>query len=100
MTLKKFFIFSLVQWLVFTFLKIWLFGHLVLSNAGLQNILFWVLTGIVFIVIAKGFGIISYFEAIFLVVVWLLVDLLLDLILTSIFTGLGIFINRAFGPDI
>jgi len=91
MTIKNLFLYSFLQWLLFSLLKIWFFNYEILSNAGWQNILFWIFCAIIAAAVVRRFGIINYLEAMFLIIVWILGDLLLDLMILSIYTGLGIF---------
>jgi len=91
MTIKNLFLYSFLQWIFFSLLKIWVFNYEILSNAGWQNILFWLLSAVIAAAVVRRFGIINYLEAMFLIIVWILGDLLLDLMILSIYTGLGIF---------
>ena len=91
MTAKKFLLFLILQWVIFTFVKVWLFNTQVFASATLQNWFFWAIIAFVSVIFVRRFGIISYFECIFLLIMWVVVDLFLDLLITSSYTGLGIF---------
>ena len=91
MTIKNLFLYSFLQWVFFSLLKLWFFNYEILSNSGWQNILYWLLAAVIAAAMVRRFGVIYFLEAIFLIIVWTLGDLLLDLMLLSIYTGLGIF---------
>ena len=96
MTPKKFLLFLLIQWVVFTFIKLWLLNGLVFSSQTFQNWFFYALVAVFFVALVRRFGVISYFEVFFALGVWIVVDLLLDLIITSNFTGLALFKSTVF----
>lgn len=91
MTIKKFFLVTLAQWLLMTLLKVWFFGYLHLNNQNLQYVMFWILTVVVIAILVKRLGILNYLEAIFVGIFWMLEGALADLVITSVFVGLGIF---------
>lgn len=91
MTIKNLFLYSFLQWLFFSFLKLWFFKYEILSNAGWQNVLYWFLCAVITAAIIRRFGVINYLEAIFLIIVWILGNLFMDLLLLSAYIGLGIF---------
>lgn len=72
-------------------LKAWFFGSQIFANPGLQQIAYWVLTGIIVAALVRRFNHITFLEAFILAIVWTLFDLLFDLVLLSPYTGLSIF---------
>lgn len=91
MVAKNFFLHTVLLLIILTVIKIWFFHYEIFSNSGIQQIVFWLLCAAVAASFVRRFGLISYFEAIFIIIVWTLGGLLLDLLVTGIFTGLSIF---------
>ena len=93
MTLRSFFGYTFLQWLFLTLLKIAFFNYIFFGNAGLQKILFWVITMVLAAAFVRRMGVINYLEAIFIAITWTLLDMFFDLIITSLYVkgGVGIF---------
>jgi len=91
MTLKKFLLIFVLQWLFLALLKGWFFRHQIFANSGLQQLAFWAAIIIIAAALVRRFGPISFLEVFALVVVWTLGDLLLDLIFVSPYAGVSIF---------
>jgi len=91
MTLKKFLLIFVLQWLFLALLKGWFFRYQIFANQGLQQLVFWAVTLIIAAALVRRFGPISFLEVFALAVVWTLGDLLLDLILLSPYAGISIF---------
>ena len=92
MTPGKLALYFFVQWLILALLKVWLLsGQPVLSNSGLQMLLFWFLACIVAVAVVRRFGILNFLEVFFLAIVWTIGYSVLDLIFTTPFTGLKLF---------
>lgn len=91
MTIKKFIIFTILQWLLLVVLKVEFFKNQLLANKGLQEIVYWLLTAVVVSALVRRLGILNFLEAFFITFVWSILDLLLDLAITASFTGLDIF---------
>jgi hypothetical protein len=96
MTPKKFVIFHFLQWLIFAALKVWFFQTIIFFNSGIQEIVFWVILGIIAVAFVRRFGPISYLEAFYAMVTWVVIDLILDLIFTSKYTGLSLFTSSSY----
>ncbi len=96
MTLKKLFVYSVLQWVILALLKIWFFNSQIFSNYGLQELVFWAAVAAVAAAIVRRLGVLNFLEAFFLIIAWFLGDLLFDLLATSIYTGLSIFYNPAY----
>ncbi len=96
MSIKQLFFYSFLQWLCMTLLKVWFFNNQVLSNPGLQSLVFWLLSAVLGAAIVRRLGILNYLEVFFIVIVWFLVDLFFDLIITSAYTGYKIFTSSDF----
>lgn len=96
MTIKKLLIFIFLQWLFLTLLKVLFFKYLNFSSANLQYSLYWLLTAVVAVALARRLGVINYLEAFFAVIVSFVVDIFTDLILTTLFTGFAIFAQWQF----
>ena len=91
MTFKKLLLLTLLQWLVFCLLKIWLFNNDIFANPGVQQLFFWTIIAVVSAAFVRRLGVINLFECVFLQMLWVGLDLLLDLLITSLYTGLRIF---------
>jgi hypothetical protein len=91
MTVKRFLLFTPLQWVIFVFIKVWVFNNVIFENQGLEQIFFWLLTAAVTAAIVRRLGIMNYLEAIFLIIVWTLSALPVDLVFTASYTGLSIF---------
>jgi hypothetical protein len=91
MTPKKFIFLTLLQFLLLGFVKAWFFKYQVFENAGLQQVVFYLVTGIIAAALVRRFGPITFLEVFVVLFVWLALDLLLDLILISPFVGLGMY---------
>ena len=91
MTAKRFWLSFLFAWVVLALVKVWFFNNPIFSNAGFQQIVFWALTGIIGIAIVRRFGIISFFEALFIIFIWTVGFFLLDFFIISNYTGAKIF---------
>jgi len=91
MTGKKFLLILVLQWVIFTLVKIWLFETSVFSSSIFQDWFYWAIVAVVSIALIRRFGIISFFEAIFALFIWIIADLFLDLVITVNFTGIGIY---------
>lgn len=91
MTIKKFIIFTILQWLLLAFLKVEFLENQLLANKGLQDVVYWLLTAVVVSALVRRLGVLNFLEAFFVAVVWSVLDLLSDLVVTSGFTGLEIF---------
>lgn len=76
--------------------KLWFFNNQIFANPGIQQIIFWILTCVIIAAIVRRFGLISFLEAFFLIIVWTLGNLLLDLLLVSNYTGLSIFHTQGY----
>jgi hypothetical protein len=91
MTIRGFFIFSFIQWLLISVLKVIFFRADLIGNMGLQHILYWVLVGVITAAMVRRLGIMNFLESVFIIFVWVLGDLFSDLVITSAYTGVGIF---------
>ena len=91
MTAKKFYFYSFLQWVIFTALKLWFFKYEIFSNPGVQQTVFWIITGVIAVAIIRRVGILNYMEVLFAMVFWTAGDAFLDLLITSSFTGSEIF---------
>ena len=91
MTPKKFLFITLLQFILLGLVKAWFFKYQIFANEGFQEIVFYVLTGIIAAALVRRFGPITFLEVFFLLIVWTGLDLLLDLVLVSPFTGLAMF---------
>jgi hypothetical protein len=91
MTPKKFFLYFLLQWIIWAVLKVWFFNYEVFSNQGVQEIVFWAAIIVATAAIVRRLGVISFLEAFFAFVVWSFGILLLDLLITTAYLGMGIF---------
>ena len=90
MTIVKFFFISLLQWIILTALKVAYFRELVFSGVTLDYA-YWIVTIIAVIALVRRLGVVNYFEAIFILILWFIGDLLLDLVITSGIVGLSMF---------
>lgn len=91
MTIRGFFIYGFLQWLLISVLKLIFFKYQVVDNSGLQWIIYWLLTAVVAAAMVRRLGVMNFFEAIFVIGLWVLGDMFSDLVLTSVFTGMDIF---------
>ncbi|MBL8030361.1 MAG: hypothetical protein JNN11_03875 [Candidatus Doudnabacteria bacterium] len=92
MNLSRFFLITFFQWLFLLLLRFFYFdGYLGQGNFAFY--LYFLLIAFVTLVLVRRFGVISYFEAIFVCIFWLGFDLFLDLIVTSAILGTGIFLR-------
>lgn len=91
MTIKKFLLLFLLQWVILTFLKAWFFKNQLFANPGLDQLFYWFATVVVVAALVRRFDYISFLEAFLVFIVWTLGDLLLDLVLLSPFTGLSMY---------
>jgi hypothetical protein len=91
MTPKNFFLLFFTQWGILALLKAWFFNYQIFSNAGVQQIVFWIFTFVVIVALVRRFGFINFFEAAFLCVTWTVGNIILDGLITGNFTGFGIF---------
>ncbi len=91
MTAKKFFLFSLLQWVAFVILKVWVFNNVIFGNPGVQEIFFFLLTGATTAALVRRLGVLNYLESFFIIITWTLTGVLVDLVFTSAYTGLSIF---------
>lgn len=96
MTPKKFLSFFFIQWLLLALLKAAHFKFEIFANAGVQQIAFWIVTGLVMAAIVRRFGPITFLESFLVMFVWSFGGLLLDLLLLSPFTGLSMFTSSAY----
>lgn len=94
MTGKKFLLYSFLQLIIFTLLKIWFFNSQIFANSGIQQIAFWAVLVVISAALIRRMGIMNYLESFFTIIVWFLAGMLLDLIITSAYTGLGIFYRK------
>jgi hypothetical protein len=96
MTSKKLFSYFFAQYVILALLKLWFFNYTIFSNAGFQEIVFWIIVVITGAALVRRFGVINFFESFFIIFVWLVGDLLLDLLVTSRFTVTSIFATREY----
>lgn len=100
MTQKSFWLYALLQFVILTLLKIWFFAHQVFANPGIQATAFWLLCALLGIALIRRIGIINYFEAMYVILIWVVGDLLIDLIVTSNYTGTSIFSSSVYWSGI
>lgn len=91
MTLRRFLLFTLIQWVLLTLVKIYFFQVLRLQNINLQYIYYWIVTFGLGALLVRRLGIMNYLEGIFVASFWMLEGMLADLLITSLYTGLRIF---------
>jgi hypothetical protein len=91
MTIFKFFGFFFLQWIIFSFAKIWLINTEVFANPTFQNIVYYFIIFLITTALFRRFGVITYIETVFALVFWVFVGLFFDLIITSNYTGLSLF---------
>jgi hypothetical protein len=91
MTIKSFFIFSFLQWLLFLGLKVLFFNHVFFANANVQYLVFWLCAAVLSAAMVRRLGVLNFLEAFFIVLAWVLGDLFLDLLITSAVVGVYIF---------
>ncbi len=91
MTGKKLLLFTFIQWIILALLKYWFFSYTIFSDPGIQEIVFWVLTGVVVTAMIRRFGVLSYLEVIFILFLWTIFNLLFDLLWLSPLTGVSMF---------
>ncbi|PIR96518.1 MAG: hypothetical protein COT92_00610 [Candidatus Doudnabacteria bacterium CG10_big_fil_rev_8_21_14_0_10_42_18] len=85
MTIKRFFVILVIQWLAFSALKYYFFDRIFFGNLAVQYLVFWILVIVLATIFARKLGVINYFEAIFIAVVWTVMALVSDLmVLTNI----------------
>ena len=96
MTGKKLLLFTILQWLVLAFIKVWFFKTEIFLNSGVQQITFWILVLVVITAAARRLGYITFLEAIIVSGFWLLFNSLFDLLWVSPFVGVGIFYQQQY----
>jgi hypothetical protein len=96
MTSKKLALYSALQWIIFIPLKIWFFNYPIFSNAGIEQIFFWLVVAAIGGAVVRKLGIINFFESFFITVIWFLGGLLLDFLITGRFTGTSLFSNSQY----
>ena len=96
MTGKKFLIYSFFLLTVFTILKIWFFNYDIFSEPLLQSLVLWLAVAVLAVAITRRFGVISYLEAIFLMIAWTASGLFIDLLVTASFFGITLFYQPEF----
>ena len=94
MTASKFFVYSFLQWVLLTLVKVAYFnGHLISGEPGIY--FYFALTAIVTTAMVRRLGILNLLEALLIAILWFFGDLLSDAIITVYFTGSQIFSIRA-----
>ncbi len=96
MTIQKLLLFSFLQWLLFTALKVWVFKFGLFASPGMETLAYCLLVAVIAAALVRRMGVINYLEAFFLIGLWVLGDMLGDLLITGMFTGLGIFATGKF----
>jgi hypothetical protein len=91
MTPKKFLLITLLQTVLFGIVKVWFLKYQIFANPGLQQIVFYVLTGIIAAALVRRFGPVTFLEVFLVVFVWTALDLLFDLIFVTPFIGLVLY---------
>lgn len=90
MTIKKFFIFLLLQLLLLLAVKLVFFKIFSLSGGFIEYV-YWAVLAIVGVALVRRLGVLNYLEAAFVAVVWFLFSLLFDFLVTRRFLGTGMF---------
>ncbi len=91
MNLSRFFLITFFQWAFLLAMRFFYFdGYF--GQGSFAFYLYFFLVAFVSLVLVRRFGVISYFEAIFVCIFWLGFDLFLDLIITSGILGTRIFL--------
>jgi hypothetical protein len=91
MNIKKFFGFFFLQWLIFLFVKIWLFKGQIFSSLTIQHLVYYLIIAVVIVALFRRFGIITYIETLFALFFYIIASLFLDLVITTNYTGLNLF---------
>lgn len=87
MTGKKLLLFTFIQWIIIAVIKYFFFNHSIFSEAGLQELVYWVILGVVATAVIRRFGILTYLEVVFIIFLWTIFNLLFDLLWVSPFIG-------------
>lgn len=96
MTSKKLALYTLYQFVILALLKVWFFNTVIFSNAGIQQIVFWIIVIIIGAALVRRFEVINFFESFFIIFIWVVGDAFFDLLITSRFTGLSIFAGQEY----
>lgn len=91
MTGKKLLLFTLIQWLILAVVKYCFFHYAIFSQAGIQQIVYWVVVGVVVTAMVRRFGVISFLEVLFIIFLWTVFNLLFDLLWLSPLVGSSMF---------
>lgn len=93
MNFKKFLIFTLLQAIALTGLKIYVFSNVDFSQRNYLY-LFLAVTAVLSTVLVRLLGVINFFESFYIATVWFILDLFLDLTLTTRFASYGIYATK------
>lgn len=94
MTIKKFFVIFLLQLVLLTVLKYFLYSFFDYQNF-FWGLVYCVATAAIVVLLVRRLGVINFLEAIFVAVFWFLFDLLADALVTWPLTGTAIFFSGA-----
>ena len=90
LTIKKFFVLTFFQAVALTLLKLWFYKDVDFSGIGWQFFYCAVIV-ILAALLIRTVGVMNYLEAIFIAVVWLVLDFVVDALVTYPLSGIGIF---------
>ncbi len=94
MTIKKFFIVFLLQFLAFSALKVVFYRSFDYTSI-FWEFLYWAATVIITVVLVRRLGVINFLEAMFVAGFWLVFDFLLDFFITWPLSGTMIYATLA-----
>ncbi len=90
MTTGKFFTFSLLAVILTTAVKLFFLLYLNIDNYYIVYLM-WAAIGLITIACCRRLGVISYLEAVLVLVLWLIAEAFVDLLIISTITGPGVY---------
>jgi hypothetical protein len=93
MNFKKFLIFTFLQAVLLTVIKIYFFKNTDFSLTN-QTYLFLGVIAVVVSVLIRIIGVMNFFEAFYITAIWIVLDGFLDLVITTQFLGYDIYFTK------